>query len=88
MLDFEGGGSLFHHLQLNKRFNEKEVLFYATEIILALEYLHSKKIHYRDLKPENILVSSDGHIKLADFGLSRRFDMDKELNLRRKESIK
>lgn len=38
---------------------------------MAIEHLHSKKIVYRDLKPENILVASDGHIKLADFGLSR-----------------
>ena len=73
MLDFEGGGSLFYHLNKHKRFLEQEVRFFAAEIILALEYLHSKKILYRDLKPENVLISRDGHIKLADFGLSKRF---------------
>ena len=40
-------------------------------MVLALEYLHSKKIIYRDLKPENVLICSDGYIKIADFGLSR-----------------
>lgn len=75
LLDFEGGGSLFYHLKKKKRFTEKEVLFYAAETVLAIEYLHSKKILYRDLKPENILVSRDGHIKLADFGLSKHFSM-------------
>ena len=35
------------------------------------EYLHSKNIIYRDLKPENIFIDIDGHIKLADFGLSK-----------------
>ncbi len=47
-------------------------MFYAAEIILAIEYLHEKKIVYRDLKPENLLLSQDGHIKLADFGLAKK----------------
>ena len=37
---------------------------------MGLESLHSSGISHRDLKPENILIGSDGHIKLADFGLS------------------
>ena len=86
-MDFEGGGSLFYHLNKHKRFTEKEVIFYAAEIIVALEYLHSEKILYRDLKPENILVSRDGHIKLADFGLSKSFKMSASKNIKRKESI-
>ena len=72
MLDYEGGGTLFFHLKRNGRFTESEVAFYAAEIILALEYLHSKNILYRDLKPENILLREDGHIRLADFGLAKK----------------
>jgi serine/threonine protein kinase len=49
---------------------------YACEMILALEYLHNKKIIYRDLKPENILLGKDGHIKVTDFGLSKFFNED------------
>ena len=71
-MDYEGGGSLFFHLKRKNRFTESEVAFYAAEIIIALEYLHSKKIIYRDLKPENILLCVDGHIKLADFGLAKK----------------
>tara|TARA_B110000503_G_C7097994_1_gene392507 strand:- start:1125 stop:1292 length:168 start_codon:yes stop_codon:yes gene_type:complete len=40
--------------------------------MIALECLHSNGIIYRDLKLENILIGIDGHIKLADFGLSKQ----------------
>lgn len=53
---------------------EIEAKFYIAEMILGLEYLHSKDIMYRDLKPGNVLVDSQGHIKLADFGLARSID--------------
>lgn len=44
--------------------------FYASEVLLALEYLHMLGVIYRDLKPENVLIRSDGHIMLTDFDLS------------------
>jgi len=45
--------------------------FYAAEIVLALEHIHSLGIVHRDIKPDNLLITSTGHIKLTDFGLSR-----------------
>ena len=47
-------------------------LFYSTEIVLALDYLHQKKIAYRDLKPENLLIARDGHLKITDFGFAKK----------------
>ncbi|NWI85318.1 MAST4 kinase, partial [Pitta sordida] len=44
---------------------------YFAETVLALEYLHNYGIVHRDLKPDNLLVTSMGHIKLTDFGLSK-----------------
>lgn len=46
--------------------------FYACEIVLALEYLHSMSIVYRDLKPENLLIDRDGHMKITDFGFAKK----------------
>ena len=65
------GGELFFYLRKYIRFSEEVVKFYAAEILLAIEFMHQNKIIYRDLKPENILLDNNGHIKLADFGLSK-----------------
>uniref|UniRef100_A0A7N9CEQ9 non-specific serine/threonine protein kinase n=1 Tax=Macaca fascicularis TaxID=9541 RepID=A0A7N9CEQ9_MACFA len=47
------------------------VRLYFAETVLALEYLHNYGIVHRDLKPDNLLITSMGHIKLTDFGLSK-----------------
>lgn len=70
VLDFVGGGDLFHHLKKNRVFTEYQTKIYVAEILLALEYLHSQGIIYRDLKAENILLDNRGYIRLTDFGLS------------------
>lgn len=74
--DYYSGGNLFAHLRESRAFSEVRAKFYAAELMLALEHLHSKDIVYRDLKLENILMDSKGHIILTDFGLSKP-DIDK-----------
>ncbi|XP_074642526.1 microtubule-associated serine/threonine-protein kinase 2-like isoform X2 [Tubulanus polymorphus] len=54
---------------------------YFAETVLALEYLHSYGIVHRDLKPDNLLITSMGHIKLTDFGLSKMGLMNLTTNL-------
>lgn len=70
--DFYGGGSLHHHLEKSKDgfFPEGFVQFWAVEILLALEHLHSIRILFRDLKLENVLLDNNGHVGITDFGLS------------------
>ena len=72
VMDYVPGGELFYHLKQSRRFTEPRTRFYAAEILLALECLHSHGFIYRDLKPENILLDAEGHIKLSDFGLSKK----------------
>ena len=59
---------------------ESMAVFYIAEVILALQYLHSKGIVHRDVKPDNMLISATGHLKLTDFGLST-VGLDRELQV-------
>ncbi|XP_027335148.1 serine/threonine-protein kinase OXI1-like [Abrus precatorius] len=75
-IDFCHGGNL-HSLrkkQSEKTFAEETIRFYAVELVLALEYLHSFGVVYRDLKPENIMIQETGHIMLVDFDLSKKLN--------------
>ena len=47
-------------------FSETHSRFYASQIVLAFEYLHNLDIVYRDLKPENILIDSQGYVKVGE----------------------
>ncbi|ETL46092.1 AGC protein kinase [Phytophthora nicotianae] len=71
VLDYCPGGELFFHLSQRGHFTEPVAAFYLAEVLLALEHLHQHDIIYRDLKPENILLDQQGHVRLADFGLSK-----------------
>jgi serum/glucocorticoid-regulated kinase 2 len=71
VLKFMRGGELYHHLRKFRRFPERTVMFFAGQIVLAIEYLHSLGCLYRDLKPENVLFGEDGYIQVADFGLAK-----------------
>ncbi|KAF6146771.1 hypothetical protein GIB67_007485 [Kingdonia uniflora] len=59
--------SLFVWVQKG-RLSEDEARFYAAEVVDALEYIHGVGLIHRDIKPENLLLTTEGHIKIADFG--------------------
>ncbi|XP_021569429.1 calcium/calmodulin-dependent protein kinase kinase 1 isoform X1 [Carlito syrichta] len=58
----------------DKPFPEEQARLYLRDIILGLEYLHFQKIVHRDIKPSNLLLGDDGHVKIADFGVSNQFE--------------
>ena len=60
---------------------EQESVWYASQLVLALQFLHSKKVVYRDLKPENIMVKKNGYLKLIDFGLGKKLKEDRTFTL-------
>lgn len=51
----------------------------SKEILQGVDFLHSHRITHRDLKPQNLLVTSDGRIKIADFGLAKTYDFEMRL---------
>jgi len=77
--EFLQGGDMFYHMHHSTiNFTENTVKFYIIELILAIEFLHENNVIYRDLKPENILMNSEGHIKISDFGLSKKLENQKD----------
>ena len=72
VMDYVQGGDLYFHLRTAKKFPEPVVRIWIAELVLAYGYLHDLNVVFRDLKPENLLLDAEGHLHLADFGLSKQ----------------
>lgn len=53
-------------------FNNKSIIF---QILQGIAVCHGRRILHRDIKPQNILLDTAGHVKIADFGLARAFQV-------------
>lgn len=52
-------------------FTEDHILNWFTQICLAIKHVHDRKILHRDLKSQNIFLTSQGFVKLGDFGIAK-----------------
>ncbi|GIW91997.1 MAG: serine/threonine protein kinase [Pirellulaceae bacterium] len=67
------GASLHQLLRSGRQFSWVEVVDIAVQVAGALKHAHDHGIIHRDLKPANLLRSSDGLVKLTDFGIAKLF---------------
>ena len=75
-LEYADCGSLRHFYQKQGALSEIQTSNCLRHILEGLQYLHSLGIAHRDVKGANVLLCSDGSMKLADFGASKRVEMD------------
>ncbi|KAL0488783.1 TPK1, partial [Acrasis kona] len=76
VMELISGGELFSVLRKLPMVRFNVAQFYAAELLEAILFIHEKNIVHRDLKPENLLLSSDGHLKLVDFGIAKVIESD------------
>ncbi|KAJ8961410.1 hypothetical protein NQ318_014656 [Aromia moschata] len=71
IMEYCGAGSVSDIIRLRKKaLTECEIATILSDALRGLEYLHSNRKIHRDIKAGNILLNTDGHAKLADFGVA------------------
>ena len=73
-MELAEGGDLFDKIESDVGVGEDIAHLYFTQLIGAVNWMHSKGVGHRDIKPENILLSAEGNLKVADFGLATLFE--------------
>ena len=76
VMDLLTGGDLRYHIAHKRTFSESETKFFISNMIIALEYIHSKNIIHRDIKPENLVLESNGYLRITDFGVAKINEKD------------
>uniref|UniRef100_A0A7S2IYS4 Protein kinase domain-containing protein n=1 Tax=Haptolina brevifila TaxID=156173 RepID=A0A7S2IYS4_9EUKA len=74
--EFVQNGSLGTHVRKNRQLPNDTARFYAAQVVMAIQFLHSEHIIYRDLNPENVMLDRGHYVKLIDFGLAKGLNLD------------
>ena len=83
LIDYVNNGTLSEYLIKNWPLPPATIRHITAQLVLALEFLHSKRICHRDLKPQNILLDEELNIKICDLGEAKSFgELDKDKILR------
>ena len=79
-MEYLSGGSIKSLIDKYGSLDESTIKLYTRQILDGMIYLHSKNIIHMDIKAANILVSSEGKVKLSDFGCSSKLDFGQSKN--------
>ena len=72
VMEYICAGDLLSYIKKRSKLNESIAKFIFKQIILSLQYIHSKNIVHRDIKLDNILIDLNNNIKICDFGVSKK----------------
>ena len=78
VMEYVGGGDILDYLMEHGPYKETEAATLISELAGAIAIMHAQDMCHADIKPENLLLTSDGHVKLVDFGLSAQFNHEKK----------
>lgn len=71
VMEYVEGITLKTYIEKKGRLNFKEAISIAIQVGRGIEAAHNKNIIHRDIKPQNIIISTEGKVKVTDFGIAR-----------------